>query len=410
MRLPLQIALALLCVLACAQLLSVSGAPVSGGAAPIKQSYYDLLGVSRDAAGDAATLKRAYRKLALVHHPDKATSDADRATKQEVFVRLANAFEVLSNRRLRVRYDHLLSQGKFEYDGSRDWDDFDVANGFKRRPQTKAQKEAAFRFKTAQEMFKKAADDAEEFALWTAIGIAAGIALLPAAWMFYSRHAAAAEAVAQRKERSSDLKATQQALAELQAEQKRAAAQQREEDRAHQRELKQLREEAAAEARAAKAASGGDEERAVSGEWELVKGTEGAEGDEATAASHDDDDDSDDEPAVKSGSVIKCVLCKKSFKSQQQSEYSQHTGAMRCDSTISQSLCEPTALHSPRFVRMFGIRLRSVSNAGWRTTRTATSTRSKCRRQSGAPRRRRAETIEVALAGLPARGKGRLSV
>lgn len=351
MRLPLQIAMALLCVLACAQLLSVSGAPVSsGGAAPVKQSYYDLLGVSRDAAGDAAALKRAYRKLALVHHPDKATSDADRATKQDVFVRLANAFEVLSNRRLRVRYDHLLSQGKFEYDGSRDWDDFDVANGFKRRPQTKAQKEAAFRFKTAQEMFKKAADDAEEFALWTAISIAAGIALLPAAWMFYSRHAAAAEAVAQRKERSSDLKATQQALAELQAEQKRAAAQQREEDRAHQRELKQLREEAAAEAKAAKAASG-DEERAVSGEWELVKGTEGAEGDDANA-SHDDDD-SDDEPAAKSGSVIKCVLCKKSFKSQQQSEQRPHIE--RRDATSSGRQFHRRCLFTLALARMFGV-------------------------------------------------------
>lgn len=49
--------------------------------------YYEVLGVDRDA--DDATLKKAYRKAALKHHPDKNPDNFDEATKK--FKEIQNA-------------------------------------------------------------------------------------------------------------------------------------------------------------------------------------------------------------------------------------------------------------------------------------------------------------------------------
>jgi DnaJ-class molecular chaperone len=57
---------------------------------------YGTLGVGRDA--DQSDIRKAYRKLALRHHPDKG-GDADR------FQRLTRAYEVLSDEELRPIYD-----------------------------------------------------------------------------------------------------------------------------------------------------------------------------------------------------------------------------------------------------------------------------------------------------------------
>jgi curved DNA-binding protein CbpA len=58
---------------------------------------YEVLGVTRDATLDQ--IKTAYRRLALRHHPDKG-GDA------ELFKKVSNAYQILSNPELRERYDH----------------------------------------------------------------------------------------------------------------------------------------------------------------------------------------------------------------------------------------------------------------------------------------------------------------
>lgn len=55
--------------------------------------YYKLLEVPEDATSDE--IKRSFRRLALIHHPDKNKDDIDGATKR--FAALQQAYEVLSD-------------------------------------------------------------------------------------------------------------------------------------------------------------------------------------------------------------------------------------------------------------------------------------------------------------------------
>jgi molecular chaperone DnaJ len=65
----------------------------------VSQDLYDLLGVPRDADGDA--IKKAYRRLARQLHPDV---NPDPAT-QERFKEVSRAYEVLSDPQKRAAYD-----------------------------------------------------------------------------------------------------------------------------------------------------------------------------------------------------------------------------------------------------------------------------------------------------------------
>jgi len=66
------------------------------------QDYYERLGVPRDA--DEEAIKKAYRKLALKWHPDRA-KEAERAKAEEQFKAIAEAYEVLSDAEKRKKYD-----------------------------------------------------------------------------------------------------------------------------------------------------------------------------------------------------------------------------------------------------------------------------------------------------------------
>jgi len=65
-----------------------------------KRDYYEVLGVSKDAS--AEEIKKAYRKKALQHHPDKNPGDKEAEDK---FKEAAEAYEVLRDPNKRQRYD-----------------------------------------------------------------------------------------------------------------------------------------------------------------------------------------------------------------------------------------------------------------------------------------------------------------
>jgi molecular chaperone DnaJ len=85
--------------------------------APPTVDLYLLLGVSRSASG--GEIRRAYRKLALQHHPDRAG-----AASAETFARIAEAYRMLSDPTARSAYDaHLLqheAQNAFAPGAARD--------------------------------------------------------------------------------------------------------------------------------------------------------------------------------------------------------------------------------------------------------------------------------------------------
>jgi molecular chaperone DnaJ len=70
------------------------------------RDYYEVLGVEKTA--DADEIKRAYRRLAMKHHPDRNPGDAE---AEKAFKEAAAAYEVLSDPEKRSRYDQFGHEG-----------------------------------------------------------------------------------------------------------------------------------------------------------------------------------------------------------------------------------------------------------------------------------------------------------
>lgn len=68
--------------------------------------YYETLGVSKSASSNE--IKKAYRKLALKYHPDKAQGDS---SAEEKFKKISEAYAVLSDPQKRQQYDTFGSNG-----------------------------------------------------------------------------------------------------------------------------------------------------------------------------------------------------------------------------------------------------------------------------------------------------------
>lgn len=94
----------------------------------IKQDYYELLSVSRQA--DGSELKKAYRKLAMEYHPDR---NPDNPQAAEKFREIQEAYDVLSDQEKRALYDQyghegLKARGYRPAQGFQDLDD--IFEGF----------------------------------------------------------------------------------------------------------------------------------------------------------------------------------------------------------------------------------------------------------------------------------------
>src|ERR1700744_2217688 len=74
------------------------------------QDYYEMLGVGRTASPD--DIKKAFRKLAMQHHPDRNDGNKDAEKK---FKELNHAYDVLKNPDKRAAYDRY---GPAAFDGS----------------------------------------------------------------------------------------------------------------------------------------------------------------------------------------------------------------------------------------------------------------------------------------------------
>ena len=90
-----------------------------------KKDYYEVLGVIKSASPDE--IKKAYRKLALKHHPDRNKGDKEAEAK---FKEASEAYHVLSDKDRRSNYDQF-GHAAFEGAGGRGgFSNFDFSSAF----------------------------------------------------------------------------------------------------------------------------------------------------------------------------------------------------------------------------------------------------------------------------------------
>jgi molecular chaperone DnaJ len=90
-----------------------------------KRDYYETLGIERNASDDE--VKKAFRKLARVHHPDVHTGDQQKKVSEEKFKEINEAYEILSDQEKRRRYDTFGHAGAQGFGGA---EGFDGRGGF----------------------------------------------------------------------------------------------------------------------------------------------------------------------------------------------------------------------------------------------------------------------------------------
>lgn len=91
------------------------------------KDYYKILGVSKSAS--TGEIKKAYRKMALKHHPDKNKGDK---SAEEKFKEISEAYAVLSDEEKRKQYDLFGAEGfRKRYSQEDIFHDFDFGSIFR---------------------------------------------------------------------------------------------------------------------------------------------------------------------------------------------------------------------------------------------------------------------------------------
>jgi molecular chaperone DnaJ len=88
------------------------------------KDYYELLGVKRDAS--AKEIKKAFRQLAMKHHPDRNKGDKDAERR---FKEINEAYNVLSDPKKRTQYDRFGEARERGFAGGDFWEAFSRGRG-----------------------------------------------------------------------------------------------------------------------------------------------------------------------------------------------------------------------------------------------------------------------------------------
>lgn len=89
-----------------------------------RKDYYKILGIDKRASDDE--IKKAYRKRALVHHPDRHANanDEEKREQEKKFKEVGEAYAILSDQQKRDRYDNGQDMDEQEFDPSQMYSQF----------------------------------------------------------------------------------------------------------------------------------------------------------------------------------------------------------------------------------------------------------------------------------------------